>query len=629
MKKITIVILGFVLGCTIRLHAQNSENYNGLFKLVEAQKAEGVLFESYQIFESIPGNSYPNLDELEDYELYNFNSDAFTSLYNNKPDAITTDIYIGGAMVTLELVRADILSDGFTVQTKTGDGQNPEDANLSEDKYGVHYQGIVSNSPMQSIVALSIFEDQVYGLISTDNIHNFSIGKLRNSDIHLGYSSEDYIPGPPETDCDIEGVDIYEPGELPEAYHEDVIPVDKCITNFFEVENDIHQFLGSNINNTVAYTVSLFNQSACVFKNDGVSMYLDIVMVWSTMYSPVGLGDADSRLTNFQNMLVSFSSDIAHFINAFNDNGKAGSFGGVPYCGDANSRMCVSGIKLPLPLQSPIPNYAHSIFIITHEPGHLLGSRHTQACVWNGNNTAIDGCVPSEGSCPNGPLPGANEGTIMSYCALPGKPGVDLHNGFGPQPGDLIRNAIHYSTCLYGCDRCHPYLVLYTSPQYLNLYRVDDYITSSAQISNLDKQVTYDAGQKIIFEPGFEVTISQAYPYGKHLYAKIEGCNSSSGDGGAGEKPGKGQTVSENKVFNSLISVYPNPTSGSFTIELPDADKYKIKIMNMMGSVVYESNIYDVKKTQVELSHKLSAGTYTIHISSDDANHIEKITLIR
>ena len=47
-----------------------------------------------------------------------------------------------------------------------------------------------------------------------------------------------------------------------------------------------------------------------------------------------------------------------------------------------------------------------------------MGSSHTHACVWNGDNTAIDGCAATEGSCARGGIPPSNGGTIMSYCDL-------------------------------------------------------------------------------------------------------------------------------------------------------------------------------------------------------------------
>jgi hypothetical protein len=90
--------------------------------------------------------------------------------------------------------------------------------------------------------------------------------------------------------------------------------------------------------------------------------------------------------------------------------------------------------------------------VITHEMGHLIGSRHTHACVWNGNNTAIDGCAGStEGTCslPGNPPEG---GTIMSYCHITGV-GINFNLGFGSQPGNVIRNTVNGSgNCLTPCD---------------------------------------------------------------------------------------------------------------------------------------------------------------------------------
>jgi hypothetical protein len=89
---------------------------------------------------------------------------------------------------------------------------------------------------------------------------------------------------------------------------------------------------------------------------------------------------------------------------------------------------------------------------MTHELGHNLGSPHTHACAWNGNNTAIDGCGPASGNdegC-TGPLPTTTKGTIMSYCHLVNSVGISFANGFGPQPGDLIRQTIDSKACMSG-----------------------------------------------------------------------------------------------------------------------------------------------------------------------------------
>jgi hypothetical protein len=89
---------------------------------------------------------------------------------------------------------------------------------------------------------------------------------------------------------------------------------------------------------------------------------------------------------------------------------------------------------------STVPTYSWSVEVVTHEFGHLLGSQHTHACVWNGNNTAIDGCYTTEGGCANPGIPSGG-GTIMSYCHLTNT-GINFTKGFGTQPGNIIRSKV-------------------------------------------------------------------------------------------------------------------------------------------------------------------------------------------
>ena len=69
--------------------------------------------------------------------------------------------------------------------------------------------------------------------------------------------------------------------------------------------------------------------------------------------------------------------------------------------------------------------------------------------VWNGNNTAIDGCADgTEGSCSTPGIP-SRGGTIMSYCDRKSV-GVNFALGFGYQPRNVIRNMIDNANCLGG-----------------------------------------------------------------------------------------------------------------------------------------------------------------------------------
>lgn len=93
------------------------------------------------------------------------------------------------------------------------------------------------------------------------------------------------------------------------------------------------------------------------------------------------------------------------------------------------------------------PNYSWTTTVVTHELGHNIGSKHTHWCGWPGG--AIDNCEDTEGDCAPGPPP-TNGGTIMSYCHLKSY-GINFSKGFGPLPGNLIREKVSQAGCLGPC----------------------------------------------------------------------------------------------------------------------------------------------------------------------------------
>jgi hypothetical protein len=157
-------------------------------------------------------------------------------------------------------------------------------------------------------------------------------------------------------------------------------------------------------------------------------------------------GSYAQNLEMFRNTVSGFNGDLAHLVNY-------PSTTSVAYldslCG--SYRYAYSGISMNY---AQVPTYSWTIMAMTHEMGHALGSQHTHACAWNGNNTQIDGCGPiagvpdpNNGNCATGPLPN-NGGTIMSYCHLVGSVGINFNNGFGEQPGALIRSTVESKPCL-------------------------------------------------------------------------------------------------------------------------------------------------------------------------------------
>src|SRR5690606_19303077 len=107
--------------------------------------------------------------------------------------------------------------------------------------------------------------------------------------------------------------------------------------------------------------------------------------------------------------------------------------------------------------------------VIIHELGHVLGSNHTQSCVWNGNNTPIDNCGPHyytvTNTNPFGTIDGANcynssnpilptnGGTIMSYCHLLSSVKINFQNGFGQNSPNTPLTRIRGKICAnYRCE---------------------------------------------------------------------------------------------------------------------------------------------------------------------------------
>ena len=79
------------------------------------------------------------------------------------------------------------------------------------------------------------------------------------------------------------------------------------------------------------------------------------------------------------------------------------------------------------------------------------------------------------------------------------------------------------------------------------------------------------------------------------------------------------------------LSIYPNPSTGSFTLELNANDKVSIRVMNILGEVVYQTEQMDVNGFFVKTIYlnDLADGVYYLRLEGDTFNRTEKIVISR
>lgn len=377
---------------------------------------------------------------VSESSVMEFRQQDVQSILNAKPENVIFRIpQAGGTLVELELYRSDIFTPDFAITTSGSNGKPVPYTG------GVHYWGIVKGD-YNSIAAISVFDNEVMGMVSTHD-GNFVLGKLENDKQarHI-YYNERHLSAASNLKCFTEEDNVsYKQKDLQGSNK----VMANCIRLFWEVNLDIYNGKGS-VANAANYVTGLFNQSAVIYANDAIPVELSEVFVWNTT-SPYTSTSTSGLLGQFQNYRNTINGDLGHLLGYAGGGGVAAGFNGI-CAANLNSSQCYSGISSSY---QNVPTYSWSVEVVTHEQGHLMGSRHTHACVWNGNNTAIDNCGPTagygyEGSCSGAPTP-VGGGTIMSYCHLVGSVGINFNNGFGTQPKNVILNNFNNGVCLTAC----------------------------------------------------------------------------------------------------------------------------------------------------------------------------------
>lgn len=354
---------------------------------------------------------------------------AINMVMQDRPGFIQLSVPFRNGTLAIDLYREDPISTGFMVRTDKGlhAGYIP----------GAYYRGIIAGDPA-SIAAFSFFQDQVIGMASSTELGNVVVERMtgQSRSHHIIFSDRDLLP---EMSITCATTDVPEPVHPVASITERTV---KCVRLYYEVGFMAYELNGSDVDQSVNWMTAGHNNVATLFANDGITVALSEVFVWTQPEAFQLPGDPND-VNVFAAYRTAFNGDVATYVPT--GSGYARGIGGICSAGAYN----VS----PIVVFEEVPTFSWMVPYITHEIGHVCGSQHTHDCVWNGNNTQIDDCGNMPGhetpGVPVGPCFDVNNpilpdglGTIMSYC------GMDITLGFGPQPAQRIRDHIEAATCL-------------------------------------------------------------------------------------------------------------------------------------------------------------------------------------
>ena len=177
-----------------------SQGLRPVAKIIYEKKDQGIQFQVVSLFERVDtSGSHDPGKVVSKASLFRLNPVLVSQVLTGSPQNITFSIPLDeNETIDLDLTRVNIFTPDFRIQRA---GNPSEDIAIPE---GLHFRGIIAGDS-NSICAISIFGNEVMGIVSTLQSGNMVLGKLNGDpdNTHIFYRESDLLIRP-SFDCHTE-----------------------------------------------------------------------------------------------------------------------------------------------------------------------------------------------------------------------------------------------------------------------------------------------------------------------------------------------------------------------------------------------------------------------------------------
>lgn len=472
MKKFITLLL---LACTFNSYSQDWP----VKKQVQDKKKQGTAFINLSAFRFTGNKILPGTGTCQ---LLHLDNSFINQLYQQKPAALQLTIPLSNSRnIVVELVKYSVGNVIF----KTNNSSVVENIEPP-----LTYRGIVAGEESRNSVWLTVNREYLSftAITGKRTIQVTKAGEEQANSYRL-YNSEKISFPKANFDCgtdDNEVSELFRGMEQSGSINRPAAAGDKCVNVFVDCSDSLYMLQSSSVQRTVNFVYEIFNGVVAGYYNESINLQITTINVWSTPDPYSGTtrelllrSMADYYRDNFWGNIC-----VGLDFTSLPKGGLADAIGKVkgvavntcPAYTATESAICYNDLADGAIAQNfPTgPNTNNSqIYLVMHEIGHLIGSRHTKWCGWKLTENPdtygrIDTCGEEETFNGSGCGPGAipnNGGTIMSYC-FRGTSFINYNNGFGPLPGAVIRNFVDQNACIVNCTECFGTLRRYNSEEY-------------------------------------------------------------------------------------------------------------------------------------------------------------------